>query len=73
MRDTELFSSMVKPLRAVESPSNVERPLWKGKRNRALESVQLPQMKRDKILSEHKSLHEKEAERAYQGEFAAQT
>ena len=47
----------------------------KGKRNSELGSVQLSQMEKDRILSEQESLHEsleKEAERACQGEFAAQ-
>ena len=76
VRDTDLFSSIGKRVRGVESFSNVERSLSKGKRNRELESAQLSQMDKEKILSEKKRLHEffeKEAERALQGQFAAQT
>ena len=56
--------------------SSFEKPLSKGKRNRELDSVHLSQMEKDRILSEQKNLHEfleKKADRAFQGEFAAQT
>ena len=52
--DTHLFSSVGKAVRGVESFSNVERSLSKGKRNRVLESVQLSQVEKDKILSTEK-------------------
>ena len=55
VRDTDL-SGMEKLVRAVESFSNVERPMLKGKRNRELQSVQRDQMEKEKILSEQKSL-----------------
>ena len=49
----------------VESFSDVERSLSKGKRNRELESVHFSQIEIEKILSEQRRLHdylEKEAE-----------
>ena len=68
VRDTDLLG-MGKPVRGVESFSHVEWSLSNGKRNRELESVQLSQMDKEKILSEQRSLHEyveKNAERAFQ-------
>ena len=46
MRDTYLSSSIGKPVRGVESVSNVERSSSKGKRNRELEKVQLSLMEK---------------------------
>ena len=69
-------SSVGRPMRDAEPFSSFEKPLSKGKRNRELDSVQLSQMEKDRILSEQKNLHEfleKKADRAFQGEFAAQT
>ena len=46
------------------------------KRNRELESVKLSHTEQEKILSEQRSLHEhleKKADRAFQGDLAAQT
>ena len=66
MRDTNSFASTGKPVRdtdllrigkhvrGVESISNVERSLSQGERNRELESVQLSQMGKEKILSEQR-------------------
>ena len=76
VRDTDFFSGVGKPVRGVESFSNVERSLSNGERNRELESVQLSQMEKEKILSERRSFHEsleKEADRAFQRDFVAQT
>ena len=61
MQDTDLFTSIGKSVsdtdllgigkrvRGVESFSNVERSLSKGKRNRELESVQLSQIEKGEI------------------------
>ena len=64
-----------KPVRGVESFSNFERSLPKGKRNGELENVQTSQMENEKILSDQRTLHgylEKKARSASQGECAAQ-
>ena len=56
--------------------SSFEKPVSKGKRNREMESVQLSQMEKERILSEQKSLHvylEQKADHACQGECAART
>ena len=48
----------------------------KGERNRDLESAQLSQMEKEKNLSDLRSLRDfldKTADRAFQGELAAQT
>ena len=53
-----------------------KQPLSNSKRNRELESVQLSQMEKERILSEQKSLHEfleKKADLPFQGVLAAQT
>ena len=68
-QDTDLRSTE-KLARGVESFSSFEKPLLKGRRDRELESVQLSQIEKERILSEQKSLHEyleKEAESAFQG------
>ena len=47
----------------------------KGRSSRDLESVQLSEMEKERILSEQKSIHEfleEEADQAFQGEFAVQ-
>ena len=62
-------------MRGVESFSKFESSLSKGQRDREFESVQFFELENEKILPDQRSLHEyleKEAERAYQGEFAAQ-
>ena len=46
-----------KPVRGAVSFPSPEKPVSKGERNRELESVQLSQMEKRKILSEQKSLH----------------
>ena len=48
MSDTDLFSSIGRPVRDVEYYSSFERPLLKAQRNRGLERVQLSQMEKEK-------------------------
>ena len=76
-RVTDLFSSIGKLVRGVESFSNVESSLSKGKRNREVESVQFLLKYMERILSDvRRSLHEfleTETHRVFQREFVAQT
>ena len=77
MRDTDLFSSIGRAVGDVESFPSFETPLLKGERNLDLESVQLSQLDKERILlSEQRDIHhflEKTADHVFQGEFAAQT
>ena len=59
-----------RPVRGVESCSNVEKPLWKVNKIVNWRVCNFLKWKRRRILSEQKSLHEfleKEAYRAFQG------
>ena len=73
---SQTHSSMEKSRWDVEPFSSFGKPLSKGKRNRDLESVQDSLRERERFLSEQRDIHdfpEKKADRAFQGECAAQT
>ena len=58
MRDTDLFSSIGRAVGDVESFPSFEKTLLKGERNLDLESVQLSQLDKERILlSEQRDIH----------------